>query len=371
MRKPLMVIAGVALTLAAPLAGAQIKVGVFGPMTGDAAGYGQSLREAAEMVVNEKNAKGGVLGQKIQLVIGDDAGKPEQAVNVAKRLATNDNVLIMLGSISSPASLAASQVAQQTQTPQIVISGTAQRITTQGNQWVFRSAVPDTKLAGDLADFVNEKFAGKKKAAFLYVNDDFGRGGIEAFKARGQKYGMEWVADEKYGRGDLDFTAQLTRIKNANPDFVIEWSRYAEGALIAKQRLQSAIAVPFLGSDGVAHPKYLELGAQSVNGIYYATHFSPSTVSGNQAGEAFIARIKATLKKDPDFVHAQAFDAITAAITAIEKAGAADKTKIRDALRAVDFEGARGRFKFDQKGDPELVTHIVLVRDGKETNGRK
>ncbi len=350
---------------------AQVKIGVFGPMTGDAAGYGQSLREAVEMVVADKNAKGGLLGQKIQIVVGDDAGKPEQAVSVAKRLASSDNVAIMLGSISSPASLAASQVAQQTQTAQIVISGTAQRITTQGNPWVFRSAVPDTKIAGDLADFVNEKFAGKKKVAFLYVNDDFGRGGIEGFKARAQKYGIEQVADEKYTRGDLDFTAQLARIKNANPDFVVEWSRYAEGALIAKQRLQAGIGAPFLGSDGAAHPKYLELGTPSVNGIYYATHFSPSTVSGNKTGEAFIEKVKSTLKKDPDFVHAQAFDAITAAIAAIEKAGSTDKTKIRDALRTVDFDGARGRFKFDQKGDPELVTHIVLVRDGKETNGRR
>ncbi len=145
----------------------------------------------------------------------------------------------------------------------------------------------------------------------------------------------------------------------------------AEGALIAKQRLQAGVNAPFLGSDGAAHPKYLELGAQSVNGIYYATHFSPSTVSGNKAGEAFIERVKSTLKKEPDFIHAQAFDAITAAIIAIEKAGSTDKTKIRDALRTVDFDGARGRFKFDHKGDPELVTHIVLVKDGKETNGRK
>ena len=350
---------------------AQVKIGVFGPMTGDAAGYGQSLREAVDMVVAEKNAKGGLLGQKIQIIVGDDAGKPEQAVSVAKRLASSDNVAIMLGSISSPASLAASQVAQQTQTAQIVISGTAQRITTQGNPWVFRSAVPDTKIAGDLADFVNEKFAGKKKVAFLYVNDDFGRGGIEGFKARAQKYGIAAVADEKYTRGDLDFTAQLARIKNANPDFVVEWSRYAEGALIAKQRLQAGIGAPFLGSDGAAHPKYLELGTPSVNGIYYATHFSPSTVSGNKTGEAFVEKVKSTLKKDPDFVHAQAFDAIMAAIAAIERAGSTDKTKIRDALRTVEFDGARGRFRFDQKGDPELVTHIVLVRDGKETNGRR
>ena len=293
MRKSLSLVIAVSAAIGMVSAGsafAQIKIGVFGPMTGDAAGFGQSLREAAEIVAADQNAKGGVLGQKIELVIGDDAGKPEQAVNVAKRLTSSDNVLIMLGSISSPASLAASQVALQSQTPQIVISGTAQRITTQGNPWVFRSAVPDTKLAGDLADFINVKFAGKKKIAFLYVNDDFGRGGIDAFKNRGKQYGMEAVADEKYTRGDLDFTAQLSRIKAVNPDLIVEWSRYAEGALVAKQRVQAGITTPLLGSDGVAHPKYIELGGPAVNGLYYATHFSPATVSGNKAGSRMASR---------------------------------------------------------------------------------
>jgi len=352
-------------------AAAQVKIGVFGPMSGDAAGYGQSLREAVELVVRDRNARGGLLGKKVEMVVGDDAGKPEQAVSVAKRLATGDEVVIMLGSISSPASLAASQVAQQTETPQIVISGTAQRITTQGNAWVFRSAVPDTKIAGDLADFVHEKFGDRKRIAYIYVNDDFGRGGIEAFRARAQRYGMESVADEKYTRGDLDFTAQWSRIKSANPDLVIDWSRYTEGALIARQRLQAGVSVPLLGSDGIAHPKYLELGGPAVNGVYYTTHFSPATAAGNKAAEALIERIRSTYNKGTDYVHAQAFDAATAAMLAIEKAGSTDKTKIRDALRTVEFDGVRGHFKFDQKGDPELVTHIVLVREGRETDGRR
>src|SRR5262249_9004827 len=92
----------------ASTARADIKVGGCGHMTGDAAGYGQSLRETVELVVKEKNAAGGLLGQKITVIYGDDAGKPEQAVSVAKRLTASDEVLIMLGSISSPASLAAS-----------------------------------------------------------------------------------------------------------------------------------------------------------------------------------------------------------------------------------------------------------------------
>jgi len=136
-----------------------IKIGVFGPLTGDAAATGAAEKEAVDLAIKEKNASGGIRGKQIEAVYADDAGKPEEAVNVAKRLTARDNVSILIGSISSPASLAASQVAAQSQTPQIVVAGTAQKITTQGNKWVFRSPVPDTKLAGDLAAFIRDRLA--------------------------------------------------------------------------------------------------------------------------------------------------------------------------------------------------------------------
>src|SRR5260370_24925269 len=364
-------LAAAALILAgASTARADIKIGVFGPMTGDAAGYGQSLRETVELVVKERNAAGGLLGQKITVIYGDDAGKPEQAVSVAKRLTASDEVLIMLGSISSPASLAASQVAQQSETPQIVISGTAQRITTQGNKWVFRSAIPDTAFAADLDDFINEKFAGKKKVAFIYVNDDFGKGGFVGFKARGEHYGMQIVAEERYTRGDLDFTSQLSRIKASGADIMVDWSRYAEGALIVKQKKQMGIDLPYFGSDGQAHPKFRELAAAAAEGVYYPTHFSVTAIAGNKVAEAFTAKIRAAYKKDPDFVHAQANDAMAAALLAIKKAGALDKTKGRDALTTVDFDSVRGHFKFDRKGDPTLQAIVVIIKNGQEAAAR-
>ena len=128
-----------------------IKIGVFGPLTGDAAAMGSSEKEAVELAVKEKNDAGGIRGKKIEVIYGDDAGKPEEAVNVAKRLISRDEALITVGSISSPASLAASQISRQSETAQIVVSGTAQRITTQGNKWVFRSPVPDTKVRQDMS----------------------------------------------------------------------------------------------------------------------------------------------------------------------------------------------------------------------------
>src|ERR1700716_3561197 len=160
---------------------APVKIGAFGPMSGNAAAQGPSIGESVEMAVNLKNSAGGLLGRPIEIVIGDDAGNPEEAAVVARRFATRDQVTLAIGSVSSPASLAAAQVFREEEVPQIVVSGTAQRITTQGNEWVFRSAVPDRKLVGDMVEFINEKSPKLKRFGFLFVNDVFGKGGFYAF----------------------------------------------------------------------------------------------------------------------------------------------------------------------------------------------
>jgi branched-chain amino acid transport system substrate-binding protein len=351
-------------------ASADVKIGEIGPFSGDAAASGSEQREGIELAVKEKNAGGGVLGQQIRIIFGDDAGKPEQAVSVAKRLTTGDEVLIILGSTSSPASLAISQVAAETETPQIVVGGTAQRITTQGNPWVFRSAMPDVKLAGDLVDFIHERFPDKPKIGFIYVNDDFGKGGLDAFKLRAKKYGITIVAEEKYTRGDLDFTSQLSRIKSAGSQILVDWSRYPEGALIAKQYKQMGLDIPRFGCDGQATPKFRELAGDAANGMYYATHFTVATSAALPAAQSFIKKFREAYGKDPDTTNAEGYDAATAAILAIEKAGKLDRTAIRDALRHIEFDGVRGHFAFDEKGDPTFTAHVVLVKDGQETNGR-
>jgi branched-chain amino acid transport system substrate-binding protein len=364
-------IAALIMATAAQVSAADtVKIGIFGPMSGDAAATGASEKDAVTLAVDEKNAAGGIRGEKIEPVIADDAGKPEEAVNAVKRLISRDNVLLSIGSISSPASLAASQVSRQSETAQIVVAGTAQRITTQGNKWVFRSPVPDTKLVADLADFIHEKFPKVTKFAFLYVNDDFGRGGFEAFKLAGAKYGFEIVAEERYTRGDIDFTAQLGRIKASGAGAMVEWSRYTEGALVAKQFVQTGMNMLRFGSDGIATPKFIELGGTATDGIYFTTHFSIATAADIPAAKAFVAKYQKAYGKIPDAYAAEAYDAITMAILAVEAAGKSDRAAVRDALAKVSFESTRGPFKFDEKGDPLLVTHVVKIVDGKETNAR-
>jgi branched-chain amino acid transport system substrate-binding protein len=347
-----------------------IKIGAFGPISGNAAAQGQSLRTGMEMVVKVRNASGGVLGRQIDLIVGDDAGKPEEAAVIARRFATRDNVCIALGSVSSPASLAAAQVFREEQLPQIVVSGTAQRITTQGNEWVFRCTIPDRKFVADLADFIAEKFPRLKRFGFIYVNDDFGKGGFDSFVEAGKKHGIAVLAGESYTRGDVDFTAQLTKIRAANPDALVDWSRYTEGALIQRQLRQLGMNLPRFGSDGIAPPAFLELAGEAANGVIYATHFSPATSAGNPQAVRFIESFRSQYGKLPDYVHAQAYDAISIAIAAIERAKSTDRAAIRDALRKTDYASVRGPFKFDAKGDPTLVSHMVRIVDMKETNAR-
>lgn len=360
-------VAGLAILLAnAAPASAQLKLGVFGPFTGDAAAYGQSEREGVEIAVKEINAKGGVRGQPVTAVFADDAGKPEQAANVATRLTTRDGVTVLLGSISSPASLAASQIAQQNETPQIVITSTAQRITTGGNPWIFRSTIPDTAFAESLATFLSKKYPQKKRYAVIYVNDDFGKGGIDKFNAKAQSLGLALVADEKYARGDLDFTSQLSRIRSANADVIVEWSRYNEQALISRQRKQMGLDILHVAGDGT--PKYLELAGEAAEGVMYPTDFSMATAR-SAIGQDLVRRVREDYKRDADYVHAQAYDAVLAVAKAAETAGSTDRTKVRDALRTVKFEGARGLFAFDEKGDPTHSAAIIAVKGGKETDG--
>jgi branched-chain amino acid transport system substrate-binding protein len=210
---------------------------------------------------------------------------------------------------------------------------------------------------------VAKKYPAKKRYAVIFVNDDFGKGGIDKFNAKAQSLGLTMVAEEKYARGDLDFTSQLQRIRSANPDFLVEWSRYTEQALISKQRKQMGLDILHVAGDGT--PKYLELAAEAAEGVHYPTDFAVATAK-TAVGKELVRKVREEYKRDPDYVHAQAYDAVLATVQALQAAGAADKAKLRDALRKVEFDGARARFKFDQKGDPVHSAAMIVIKGGKE-----
>jgi branched-chain amino acid transport system substrate-binding protein len=138
--------------------------------------------------------------------------------------------------------------------------------------------------------------------------------------------------------------------------------------LISKQRKQMGFEILHVAGDGT--PKYLELAADAAEGVHYPTDFAVATAK-SPVGKELVRKVREEYKHDPDYVHAQAYDAVIATVLALQAAGAPDKTKLRDALRKVEFDGARGHFQFDQKGDPVHSAAMIVIKGGKEVDANE
>jgi branched-chain amino acid transport system substrate-binding protein len=350
-------------------ASSSVKIGVFAPLTGDGAGYGQYMVEGFRLKTEAAETAAQLGGMSVELVVEDDAGKPEQAVSVATKLVNQDNVAALVGSVFSPNTMATQPIANKSQVPQITPSSTAAAITQQGNNWIFRVALPDTVLGTDLARFVANDLK-LTRVGFTYVNDDFGKGGYDAFAAEAKRLALDIVAAEAYGRGDKDFTAQLSRIKAATPDGFVQWSRYAEAALISQQAKQLGYTVPMLGSDAHAAPKFLELAGQSAEGSYYVGHWSIS--ADWPESTAFVERYRARYGRDPDQYSAQGYTAAEILVDALKRSQSGDRARLRDAIAATTgLKTAMGAMEFNRQGDLVYPTFMVKIVGGKDTPARK
>ncbi|MGE3272461.1 MAG: ABC transporter substrate-binding protein, partial [Chloroflexota bacterium] len=308
-------------------------------------------------------------GLSVELLVEDDAGKPEQAVSVATKLVNQDNAAVLVGSVFSPNTMATQAIANKAQIPQITPSSTAAAITQQGNPWLFRVPLPDTVLGTELARFVAADLK-LNRVGFTYVNDDFGKGGFDAFSAEAKRLNLDIVAAEAYGRGDKDFTAQLSRIKAAKPDVFVQWSRYAEAALISQQAKQLGYTVPMIGSDAHAAPKFLELAGQSAEGSYYVGHWSISADWPESL--AFVERFRARYGHDPDQYAAQGYTSAEILVDALKRAQSGDRATLRDALAATrGLKTAMGTMEFNAQGDLVYPTFIVKIVGGQDTPARK
>jgi branched-chain amino acid transport system substrate-binding protein len=346
-----------------------VKIGVFAPLTGDAAGYGQYMVDGFRLKMDAAETAAELGGMTVQLVVEDDAGKPEQAVSVATKLVNQDNVSILVGSVLSPNTMATQPIANKSQVPQITPSSTAAAITKQGNSWIFRVALPDAVLGTELARFMATDLK-LKRVGFMYVNDDFGKGGYDAFAAEAKRLGLDIVRTEAYGRGDKDFTAQLSQIQAANPDGFAQWSRYAEAALISQQAKQLGFTVPMLGSDAHAAPKFLELAGESAEGSYYVGHWSIS--ADWPESQAFVERYRARHGRDPDQYAAQGYTAAELLVDAIKRVPSTDRSQLRMALAATrGLKTAMGTMEFNQQGDLGYPTFMVRIVGGRDTPARR
>jgi len=370
--------AALLLALGAAHAG-DIKIGAAESLSGGAAQYGNNIRNGFQLAADEINAAGGINGDQIKLLVEDDQTKKEEAINVFKKLIFQDNVLMVFGPTLSNTALAAHPVAQAAKTVAMGTSTTIPGITDPGN-YIFRNAVTEALVIPVTLKTAHEKL-GFKKVAVLYGNNDLlSKGGYDVFKQALADQRIEVTTTETFATGDVDFKAQLTKIKNTNPDAVVLSALIAEAGPIVAQARQLGITAPFIGGNGLNSPKLFELApGTAADNIWVGGPWSLDSSTPENA--KFIAAYKARYNVNPDQFAAQAYDAMHIAAAAMKKVKfsgklAEDRAALRDALTAVQWTGATGPFKFEQiknkagqlAGYDAVQTPIISVTKGGKYN---
>ncbi len=344
----------------------EIVIGVIGPLTGDIPKVGQSTVEAAEMAVDEINAKCGIQidgeNYEVVIVVEDDESKAESAVAVATRLIVEENVVAIIGPQASKQAVPAGQVANDRETPMISPWST-NPATTLDRPWVFRAAFLDPFQGPVVAGFVADEF-GAKTAAVLYdVASDYPKGLAENFRDAAVAAGIEIVAFESFTTGDTDFSSQLTNIIAAKPDVIFTHQYYNEVPLIVQQARSLGYEGPIVGSDSWGTPDLLDLCGEACNGLFFSTHYAPDIAT--EVGQTFISAYEELYGAKPDDVAALTYDAFQLLFTAITEAQSTERADIRDALANIQlYEGVTGIMSFDEQGDPIKCAVIIQIKDG-------
>lgn len=353
---------------------ADIKLGAAEALSGGAAQYGISIRNGFQLALDEINAAGGINGDKLQLVIEDEQGKKEEAINVFKKLIFQDKVLLVFGPTLSNSAQAADPIAQAAKTVAFGTSNTADGITSIGD-YVFRNSVTEADVLPETIKMAVKK-SGIKKVAVMYGNDDvFTKSGYDNFKKALEDLKVPVTTTETFAKGDVDFKAQLTKIKAGNPDAIVLSALLAEGAPIMVQARQIGLNVPFIGGNGMNSVKVFDLARDKSDGLYVGSPWSASNTSAENS--KFIKAYSDKYKAAPDQFAAQSYDALyitTQALKQVKLSGnlATDRSAVRDALPNVKWTGATGAFQFrrasDRAGKPAgydaQQTPIVSVTKG-------
>ncbi len=244
---------------------ASIRIGALFAVTGPASFLGEPEKNTLEMLVKEANAKGGIKGTQIELVVYDTQGDVTKAVQLANKLIKNDKVTAIIGPSTTGETMAVIPIAEKEQIP-LISCAAGIKITEPVKKWVFKTPANDHVAAEKILNFAEKRR--QKNIALLTVSDSFGASGREQLKIMAVKKGFKIVADEVYSPKDTDMTSQLTKIKASKADAIICWGTNPGPAVITRNIKQLGIKTPLYQSHGVASKKYIELaGADAAEGV--------------------------------------------------------------------------------------------------------
>jgi len=350
---------GVALSFAFALAQsatAQVKFGVGGPITGPNAATGAQMKNGVEQAAADINAAGGMIGNNLTVEFGDDVSDPKQGVSVANNFAA-DGVKFVIGHYNSGVTIPASEVYQENGILEITPASTNPKVT-ERNMWnIFRTCGRDDQQGKVAGGYILAHFNGKK-IAFVHDKTTYGKGLVDETLKTIQAGGMKEVLYEGINTGDKDYSALISKIKQAAPDLVYFGGLYTEGGLIVRQMRDQGVKAPLMGGDGITSDEFATVGGPGVEGTLMT--YGPDPRNRPEAAAA-VAEFR---KKgfEPEAYTLYSYAGVQIIKQAAEAAKSVDPKKVAEQMHSgMHFQTVLGDYAYDKKGDITKLDYVMYI----------
>jgi branched-chain amino acid transport system substrate-binding protein len=334
-----------------------VKIGWFGPETGDSALWGQAELATVKMMAEDYNAKGGIAvggkKYKVEIVAYDDKGDSVEAVNVVKRLIYQDKVVAIVGAQGSGEAIPVAPLVNEAKVPLVASTATNPKVTVNDdgsvNAFMFRACFTDPYQGKVAAYFASQKMKKQKAAILMTIDDPYSTGLSQYFKESFEKLGGKVVAEVSYTSGEKDFRAPLTKIKAANPDIIFIPAYYNDVALAAKQARELGIKQILLGGDGWPSENLVSLAGKALEGCMFINHLDMDGPEAKPMRDEY----KKKYGKNAELNSYMVFDALSMVVDAMQRAKSVEPVAIQKALTTTNFKGVTGNIRIGKNHDPE------------------
>jgi branched-chain amino acid transport system substrate-binding protein len=343
----------VSLALSPVAAQAQVKVGVGAPMTGGSAAFGAQFKQGVEQAVEDINAAGGILGQKVVLYVGDDRADPKEGVSVANKFAA-DGVKFVIGHFNSGVTIPSSDVYMENGMLVITPGATNPKVTDRGMWNVFRVCGRDDQQGSAAGAIIADKFKGKR-VAIIHDKTTYGQGLAEETRKAMNAKGLRAVMFEGVNKDDKDFTALVSKNKGANADLIYWGGLHDTAGLIVRQMRDQGVKAPLMGGDGMADEEFAAIAGPGAEGTLMT--FTPDA-RNNPKNKDIVELYRKKRGFEPQAYTLYSYAALQIIKQAAEQAKSVDPKKVADVMHSGKaFNTVLGDLAFDKKGD--ITGYIV------------
>jgi len=341
---------------AATCAQAQVKLAVGGPITGGSAAFGAQLKNGVEQAVEDINAAGGILGQKLVVSVGDDRADPKEGVSTANKFAA-DGVKFVIGHFNSGVTIPASDVYLENGMLAITPAATNPKVTDRPGMWnMFRVCGRDDQQGIVAGALIAAAFKGKR-VAIVHDKTTYGQGLAEETRKAINGKGLKEVMFEGINKDDKDFTALVSKIKSANPDLVYWGGLHDTGGLIVRQMRDQGVKAPLMGGDGLADDEFAAIAGPGADGTLMT--YSPDP-RNNPKNKEIVELFRKKRGFEPQAYTLYSYAAVQIIKQAAEQAKSLDPKKVADVMHSGKvFDTVAGGISFDKKGDVSNDGYII------------